>query len=216
MLFRSGLHSGERVTVKGVGSSTVGYWPQPFTAAINDLRLPRRYLVVDLCKLQASCQCRVDGLLGADFMDGRVVQVDFEARKIRLLRSTQNVIGETIKLKKRRDVWQVPLRVNGSATAWFRLDTGCASGLQWVTGTSGPQPTSTKISVALTEMSLPVTETTVNAGTTTVTGVSTTLHRSELFSGEAGLVGAGFLSRFSVVTLDAKANRLILTPRSAE
>jgi len=208
---RLGLNSGERVAVKGVGSTTSGRWPQPFTASVNGIRLPRRYLVVDLCNLQASCQCPVDGLIGADFIGGKVVQIDFEAKKIRLLRSSEQIPGDVIELKKRRDVWHVPLRVNGSTTAWFRLDTGCATALHWVTG-SAPKTSSTRVTVALTEMSLPVTETMVQLGATKLTDLQTSIHRSEIFSGEAGLAGIGLLSRFSSVTLDGKANRLILTP----
>lgn len=208
---RLGLSGGQRVTVKGVGSSTVGYWPQRLNAQVDSVRLPRSFLVVDLCNLQASCQCPVDGLIGADFFDGKIVKMDFAARKVRLLRSTETISGEVIQLKKRRDVWQVPLSVNDSATAWFRLDTGCATPLQWVTA-SAPKTSSSRVTVALTEMSLPVTETTVQLGKTTLTELQTSVHRSEIFSGEAGLVGVGLLSRFSSVTLDGKANRLILTP----
>ncbi len=212
---RLGLHGGERVTVKGVGSSTVGLWPQRLDAQVDSVRLPKSYLVVDLCNLQASCQCRVDGLIGADFFDGKVVQVDFAVGKIRLLRSSENVFGETITLKKRRGIWHVPLNVNDAATGWFRLDTGCATPLHWVTA-SAPKTSSSKVTVALTEMSLSVTETTVQLGTTKLAELQTSLHRSEIFSGEAGLVGVGLLSRFSVVTLDGKANRLILTPTALD
>lgn len=208
---RLGLHGGQRVTVKGVGSSTVGYWPQRLNAEVDSVRLPKSYLVVDLCNLQASCQCRVDGLIGADFFDGKIVQLDFVTRKIRVLRSAETIAGDVIELKKRRDVWQVPLNVNDSAKAWFRLDTGCATPLQWVTA-SAPKTSSSRVTVALTEMSLPVTETTVQLGATKLTELQTSVHRSEIFSGEAGLVGVGLLSRFSSVTLDGKANRLILTP----
>lgn len=209
---RLGLRGGERVTVKGVGSSTVGFWPQRLNAQVDSVRLPKSYLVVDLCNLQTSCQCRVDGLIGADFFEGKVVQVDFATQKIRLLRSTKAVSGEVIELKKRRGIWQVPLSVNDSATAWFRLDTGCASALQWVVTGSAPLTSSSKVSVALTEMSLPVTETTARLGTAKLSNLPTSIHRSEIFSGEAGLAGVGLLSRFSAVTLDGKANRLILTP----
>src|SRR5205085_10156039 len=108
---------------------------------------------------------RVDGLIGADFFDGKIVQMDFVTQKIRLLRSRTALSGETIELKKRRGIWQIPLSVNDSATAWFRLDTGCASALQWVVTGAAPQTSSSKVSVALTAISLPVTETTAQLGT---------------------------------------------------
>ena len=208
---RLGLNGGQRVTVKGVGSSTVGYWPQRLVAHVDSVRLPKSYLVVDLCNLQASCQCRVDGLIGADFFDGKIVQLDFVTRNVRVLRSAENIAGEVIELKKRRNVWQVPLKVDRSATAWFRLDTGCATALQWVTA-DAPKIASSRVTVALTEMSVPVTETSVQLGMTKLTELPTSLHRSEIFAGESGLVGVGLLSRFSAATLDGKSDRLILTP----
>jgi hypothetical protein len=207
---RLGLRDGQMVSVKGVGAMTTGRWPQTLKASIGSVTLPRRYLVVDLCNLQASCSCRIDGLLGADFLEGRVVQLDFSAKRLRLLRSSSTVKGEVVELKKKRDVWQVPLRVNGAATEWFRLDTGCATGLQWVNGGHGRELYPRNVSVALTALALPATKTTVEVGRAVVRLLPTSIHQSEIFPGEAGLAGMGFLSRFAVVTLDGKADRLIL------
>lgn len=43
--------------------------------------------------------------------------------------------------------------------------------------------------------------------------VPTGLHQTAIFPGEAGLLGNGLLSRFSTVTIDAKAGRVILGER---
>ena len=43
--------------------------------------------------------------------------------------------------------------------------------------------------------------------------VPTGLHDAAIFPGEAGLLGNGLLSRFSTVTIDAKAGRLMLGKR---
>ena len=40
--------------------------------------------------------------------------------------------------------------------------------------------------------------------------VPTGLHETAIFPGEAGLLGNALLSRFSTVTIDAKAGRVIL------
>jgi hypothetical protein len=42
--------------------------------------------------------------------------------------------------------------------------------------------------------------------------VPTGLHRKAIFPGESGLLGNGVLAQFGVVTIDAKAGRLILGP----
>ena len=209
---RLGLRGGERVTVNGVGSSTAGVWPQHLNARIGSVRLPKSYLVVDLGHLQASCQRSITGLIGADFFQSKIVQIDFTRNRIRLFRSATSIPGERIELRKRRGIWQVPLSVNGLTRAWFRLDTGCASALQWVVTGAAPKTTSSKVTVALTEMSLPTTETRVTLGATNLGNLPTTIHRSEIFAGESGLAGVGLLSRFAAVTLDARADCLILTP----
>jgi len=43
--------------------------------------------------------------------------------------------------------------------------------------------------------------------------VPTGLHDAAIFPGEAGLLGNGLLSRFSTVTIDDKAGRLLLGKR---
>jgi hypothetical protein len=50
----------------------------------------------------------------------------------------------------------------------------------------------------------------VRLGHLTLNRISTGLHTEKLLAGEAGLPGAGLLSHFSSVTIDAPAGRLIL------
>ena len=207
---RLGLRDGQRVVVKGVGSTTFGRWPQRLDAQVRSVELPKSYLAVDLCALQASCECRIDGLIGADFFRSRIVQLDFEKSVLRIL-TKGPADGEVIALRKRRDVWQVPVSVNGRPKGWFRLDTGCANALRCVVTNASPANTSTKMSIALTEMTLPVTETTATLGSVTFIDVATTTHNSKIFSGEAGLVGLGLLSRYKAITLDGNAGRLIVS-----
>jgi hypothetical protein len=205
------LHDGERVSVKGVGGATHGYWPQRLQASAHGINLPRNYLVVDLCELEHSCKCPVDGLIGADFFDGKRVQIDFREGKIRLLKSAVRVADSTsILLKQRRGVWRVPVRVNDGREQWMRLDTGCATDLHWVNQTAHAQRESSRLSVALTEFAVPTAHTSVAIGAKVFSGVPTALHGSEIFTGESGLLGNGILSRFDRVTLDTKAGLLVL------
>src|SRR5438046_3388034 len=102
-------------------------------AKVGEVELPREYLGVDLDKLSSSCERPVDGLVGADFFRGRVVQIDFDAQKIRLLKPAKGEKPEaSVPLQLRSCGMRVPIRVNGQKQ-WVRLDTGCATALQWVT-----------------------------------------------------------------------------------
>lgn len=102
----------------------------------------------------------------------------------------------------------VPVRVNGGARQWVRLDTGCASALQWV---SRSRPVADdSISIGWTRIpALRVVETTVQLGTDRWANVLTGLQPREVFAGEAGLLGNGLLSRYTV-TIDGRNRRVVL------
>lgn len=208
-----GLKLGQQVTVRGVETALTGYWQQHMSAKVGDVRLPREYLAVDLEKLSSSCERPVDGLVGADFFRERVVQIDFDAQKIRLLKSDKaGKSDEALPLQLRSCGMRVPISVNGHERQWVRLDTGCATALQWVTSVVPDQCTH-QMAIGLAEVSIPQTNTTVAIGAYQFEGVPTGLHETAIFPGEAGLLGNGLLSRFSTVTIDAKAGRVILKAR---
>ena len=104
----------------------------------------------------------------------------------------------------------VPIAVNGQKRQWVRLDTGCATPLQWVTSSVRFQDCNPKVAIGLAEISIPQTETAVEIGKCKFENVPTGLHEQPIFAGEAGLLGNGLLCRFSRVTIDAKSRRLIL------
>ena len=108
---------------------------------------------------------------------------------------------------------RVPITVNGHNRQWVRLDTGCATALQWVTSDVRPEQCGRKMAIGLVEISIPQAVTTVGIGEHEFGHVPTGLHESAIFPGEAGLLGNGLLSRFSTVTIDAKAGRVILGER---
>jgi hypothetical protein len=215
---RIGLKLGREVMVHGVQSKLTGYWQERMAAKVGEVELPRGYLAVDLDKLSSSCERPVDGLVGADFFRGRVVQIDFDAHKIRVLRPTKGEKAEaSLPLQLRPCGMRVPITVNGHERQWVRLDTGCATALQWVTSDVRPEQCGRKLAIGLADVSIPQTETTVIVGGHKFEKVPTGLHESAIFPGEAGLLGNALLSRFSSVTIDAKVGRVILGERhSAE
>ncbi len=213
---RIGLKLGRKVSVHGVQSMLTGYWQERISARVGEVELPRSYLAVDLEKLSRSCERPVDGLIGADFLRGRIVQLDFEAQKIRLLKPAKGEkSGEFLPLQFRPCGMRVPISVNGHERQWVRLDTGCATALQWVTSGVPPKECTRQMAIGLAEISIPQTLTTVAIGEHKFEQVPTGLHETSIFPGEAGLLGNGLLSRFSKITVDSKAGRLILEkPRS--
>jgi len=94
-----------------------------------------------------------------------------------------------------------------------RLDTGCATPLQWVTSDVRPEHCARRMAIGLVEISIPQTETTVGLGEHEFKKVPTGLHQAAIFPGEVGLLGNGLLSRFSTLTIDAKAGRVTLGKR---
>lgn len=210
---RIGLKLGQQVTVRGVDTMLTGYWQQQMSAKVGDVRLPREYLAVDLERLSSSCERPVDGLVGADFFRERVVQIDFDAQKIRLLKSAKaEKTDKALPLQLRSCGMRVPIKVNGHERQWVRLDTGCATALQWVTS-DVPDQCTHQMAIGLAEISIPQTKTSVGIGEHQFSDVPTGLHEKPIFPGEAGLLGNGLLSRFATVTIDAKAGRVILEKR---
>jgi hypothetical protein len=214
---RIGLKLGEPVTVRGVEKTLTGYWQQRMSVSVGEVQLPQKYLAVDLSKLSGACERPVDGLLGADFFCDQTVQIDFDAQKIRLLKPEKpGKSNETMPLQLRRCGMRVSVSVNGHKRQWMRLDTGCASALQWVTSDVKPEQCTRQVAIGLAEVSIPQTKTTVGLGKYEFENVPTGLHETAIFPGEAGLLGNGLLSRFSTVTIDAKHGWMILEKSSAK
>src|SRR5882672_2680219 len=84
MADRLGLKFGSEVTVRGVATTLTGHWLHGISATAGAASLPSDYIALDLTKLSASCQRPVDGLIGTDFFRGRLVQIDFQTRTLRI------------------------------------------------------------------------------------------------------------------------------------
>jgi hypothetical protein len=208
---RLNLKGGRQVRVAGVGARSTGYWPQKLRGNVAGVALPTQFLVTDLCALQASCQCPVDGLLGADFFRGRIVQIDFPARQVRLLTTSPGYCENSVPIRFRRSIMQVPLAVNGKEPQWVRLDTGCASALEWVSADTAKGAKVSRLSIGLTGVRIPTVRNRVQLGATSFDRVETGVHEVPLFASERGLLGLGLLAQFGKVTIDAQRGRLILS-----
>lgn len=83
---RLGLPLGGKVRVSAVSKTLTGHWPVKIRAKLGSLVLPQDYLALNLRdRLSDACNRPVDGLVGADFFRGRVVEIDYDAQKLRFL-----------------------------------------------------------------------------------------------------------------------------------
>lgn len=205
-----GLKLGPRVSVQAVGRNLTGNWPVKLKARASQFTWPDQFLALDLSRLARACSRPIDGLIGADFFQDKVVEINYTLEKIRLLEAPGRADTHAIPLEVRPCGFRIPVSVNGGASQWVRLDTGCATAFQWVTSKEPPARCITKMAVGLTELSIPQTMTGVRLGNHQLDTVPTGLHRKPIFPGESGLLGNGVLANFGVIILDAKSGRLFL------
>ena len=169
---------------------------------------------MDLSNLSAPGEPRVDGLLGADFFRSRVVQINRAARKICLLDSADAAPGDSLPVSVRNGAICARVAVDGLAPQWLRLDTGCSSALEWSGETPGQAKrggTSVGVQRGTDRASG---EVSITIGGEHVESVPLHRHAAGIFSGESGLLGNGFLKRYTV-TFDLPHNRVYLARSAA-
>jgi len=194
-----GLKMGRAVSVLGVGSRDGARYVEGFEGKLCDVPLGSSMLVMDLSVPSRACGRTIDGLIGADFFRGRIVEIDFKKRLIRLVEHSEADAPGSLRIIDRNGAFCVPIEVNGGKPAWVRLDTGCNTALQFVIDRHGAAGCAGAGEVRL--------------GAERLDGVKIGLHQREIFPGESGLLGTGILSKFKV-TIDLKANRLLLASAS--
>ena len=208
-----GISGGRKIQVQGVQAITTGHWPVRLAAQAGRVVLPKKYLSLDLSRLADSCSRPLDGLLGADFIQGKIVEIDFASHLIRFHEQISPAKSDIdLPLKISGKCFCVPVRINGKQQQWVRLDTGCATALQWVTSDPGVCTKSEKPAIGLAGLSIPQTQTTISLGAKQFDQIPTGVHSRAIFSGEAGLMGNDLLSRFKTVTIDTKSNRVVMRP----
>ncbi|MDB6035169.1 MAG: EppA BapA family protein [Verrucomicrobiales bacterium] len=208
-----GLTLASLAAVRGVGSEASGFWPQHFTATAASVALTTNYLAVDLSQLSEACALNVDGLIGADFFEGRIVQIDYEARRIRVLENfTTSAHAEKLPLRKGRQALLTQVQIEKAKPQWLRVDTGCASELEWVNSKGTFKSAPRQIAVGLSPISKCETTLDFALGTIRFQNMRAGIHSAPIFSGEMGLVGNALLARFKRVTFDERKGRLYLEP----
>lgn len=199
---------GRPTRVEAIGGGARAYQSSEFPGLLAGLALPSKVLVMDLSAPSRSCGHVIDGLIGADFFQGKIVQIDYAHRVMRCL-DYASKFGDSLPMKFQNGVICVPVAVNGCTPRWTRLDTGCTDELHWsVVGTKWSRA-STPLSVALSASSETRTRLPVEVGSERLDDIPVTLHAKEIFPGEAGLLGNAVLSKF-LVTIDAVRNRIAL------
>ena len=212
---RLGLKLGEHQGAVGVGGRADAYRVSGFEARVGGAGVPvaSSLLAIDLSGPSRACSLHVDGLIGVDFFRSHIVRIDFATQTLHLLtRSEINTAGcEILPLAARNDTFCTRISINGHASEWLRLDTGCDSALEWVVNRQEARQLGST-TVGLNASSVRNIQTEVQLGGLHLAAVKTGLHSSAIFAGESGLIGNGLLSRF-VVTIDAGQHRCLLARR---
>lgn len=211
---RIGAKLGNKVAVQGVQTEVVGYWRSRIKASAGGVLLPADYLALDLSELSGRCATRIDGLIGLDFFKRHgVIAFDFENSVLRFGNLPMNNSTNSVTLEARSCGLRVPITVNRRKDQWVRLDTGCASPLQWVAPeVSKNSCQGTKVAVGLSPILIPQAVTRVEIGPFSFDEIPTGVHSKPIFAGEAGLLGADFLRKFKSVTVDLSRRRLYFEP----
>ena len=205
-----GLELANRQIVQGVNGQAFAYHVKHFRAVSGRVTLPKSVLAVDLGIVSSRCHRPVDGILGADFFRGRIVQIDFSAGRLRLLNNCElNPANcEILPIKICNDAFCVPVRVADRPARWTRLDTGCDTAPEWVADETERKRID-QTSIGLSDRSIRYIDTCVQIGRERFTPVKARVHKEQIFPGEAGLLGNAFLSKFRV-TIDEPRSRVIL------
>jgi len=203
------LPFGKTESVRGVGVDAAAYHLRGVQATANGLPLAEIQLAVDLRSADDLCSRPVDGLIGVEFFKNRVVQIDYTHRQLRIISSSPAPGSERLPIKLLNGIMCVPVGVNDSTARWTRLDTGCNDALHWVIPRQGNHTDHGAVSIGFVTDPNDSTLTTVSLGSHALNPVETILHGHPLFPGEAGLLGNGVLSQFTV-TVDWPHRQVLL------
>jgi hypothetical protein len=168
-------------------------------------------LALDLRAESRSVSRRIDGLLGSDFLRGRVLQIDYAAQVLRFDPPAEALRGKVVPIILHRGNPCLKLKVDEfHLLPRVRIDTGCNQTLHWsLAQTEGAAPSDTR-AIGLSSTRSRSRRSDVVFGPALFRGIKTTLHPQAIFPGEQGLLGNALLAPFGVVTLDLPNRRLIL------
>ena len=195
--------------VLGVGVDVAASELQGVRATANGVSLANIPLAVDLSAADQLCSQPIDGLVGVDFFCNRVVQIDYVHHVLRISPEKPDRSADRLPVKFVNDVMCVPICVNGSPKRWARFDTGCNDQLHWVIPRSTARNDHKAVSIGFITDESDSALTSVTFGRHALSTVKTALHGRPIFPGEAGLVGNGVLSQFTV-TVDWPNHQIFL------
>ena len=206
-----GLKFGDRENILAVNSRSIAICVSGFNAEAAGVPLRESLLSVDLSNASRVCGRKIDGLLGADFLQERVVQIDYRVQKIRLYARGEMPAGNAVALplKQLNDSLCIPVSLYGDKPEWMRMDTGCDENLHVVISRRDRMRNARMTSIGLASSSILSTKIDVQLGRENFSGVTAGIQEHEIFPGESGLVGNGLLSRFKI-TIDAEAKKVML------
>jgi len=192
------LRKGRRVIVTGTQGNTTARMVAGFHGELVGARLPSTLLALDLGNISRWCERRIDGLLGADFLNGRTVQLDFKAGALRIGSACHSPSSRAAKLvlKKRNDAWCTVAEINSSPSNWLRIDTGFDGKLGWCPTAVNQRRDARGTTVALKTSSSSEVVSRLSFPRLTLPQVDTTLLSRPPFNRESGLIGLGLLSQF--------------------
>jgi hypothetical protein len=202
------LKLGAPAWVVGVERGAKARWVHGFAARVADVPLVSDILAFDLRQINPGSSPGIDGLLGQDFFRGRIVQIDFRRKRLRLLDRVDSAGSAVLPIKFQNGAMCVPVSVAGSPRRWTRLDTGCNDDLHWV-GVRAFRWGRRGAVIGFSRGLVAYADTIVDLAEYRISGVQVGLHGRTFFPGEAGLLGTGILSNFTV-TVDAPGGRVFL------
>jgi hypothetical protein len=207
------LETGKPRGIQGVASDAQAYRIESLPATISGIKCGVIALAADMSRADELCAEPVDGLIGVDFFRNRIVEIDYSKQSIRLLTDTPTPAAtQRLPVKVINGVACVGVGVNGSSPRWTRLDTGCNDSLHWVVPRLAQSGMQRSVSIGFVTDSRDLAPARVTLGKFAVDSVPVALHGRPFFDGEAGLLGNGLLSRFTV-TLDWNGRSLSLKER---
>lgn len=210
------VRTGEPMTIRGVQSDADAYEIRPLSATIAGVNCGPIMLAADMSQTNTLCSEPIDGLIGIDFFRDRIVQIDYKRQCLRLLSRFERPHGTLrLPLKIINNVACVEVGVNGSNLRWTRLDTGCNDPLHWVIPKRERRGKPRTASIGFVTETRDIAPARVSLGSRVLHSVPTAMHGRQFFDGEAGLLGNGLLSKFTV-TLDWPSQSLVLEDQSTE
>lgn len=212
-----GLQFGRSETIAGVDGRATAWHVSGFHTSVAGAPVRDSLLALDLSRVSRACGEHIDGLLGADFLRDKIVQIDYAAGRLRLFSSNGTVVAAAgaivLPLRQTSDAWCIPIAISGNKPQWLRLDTGCDEALLWVidrhTRLNSSSAATAATSVGFSAATPKYATLDVRLGSDSLTGIPAGLHEREIFPGESGLIGNPLLSRYKI-TIDARAKKLIL------